>query len=138
MNPLRLFGALLITLTVAACGSSGSSSSSGTGGTPASSASTSQSSTSSAAPAGPVIKGATTVAIDNYAYKPATITVAAGTKITFVNHDQTAHTATSTKPGFDSGTLQPGASHAITVTKAGTYAYYCQFHAFMKGTIVVR
>jgi plastocyanin len=78
------------------------------------------------------------VAINNYAYTPATITVAAGTKITFTNSDKTAHTATSTKPGFDTGTLKPGASHVVTVTKPGTYSYYCQFHAFMKGTIVVR
>ncbi len=80
----------------------------------------------------------TPVAISGYAYRPAAIIVARGTKITFTNHDQTAHTVTSTVTGFDSGTIDPGKSAAITMTKPGTYTYYCQFHAFMHGTITVR
>jgi plastocyanin len=78
------------------------------------------------------------VAISNYAFHPATITVKRGTKITFTNHDQTAHTATSTKTAFDSGTVKPGASATVTLKTLGTYTYYCQFHAFMHGTIVVK
>ena len=30
-----------------------------------------------------------------------------------------------------------GQSKTFTVTKAGVYAYYCQFHAFMSGTLKV-
>jgi plastocyanin len=78
------------------------------------------------------------VTISNYAYQPVKLIVARGTKVTFTNHDQTAHTATSTKTGFDSGTINPGKSATITVTKPGTYTYLCQFHAFMHGTITVR
>lgn len=52
--------------------------------------------------------------------------------------DQTAHTATSTAKAFDTGTVGPGASRTVTVRKPGTYAYFCQFHAFMHGTIVVK
>jgi plastocyanin len=78
------------------------------------------------------------VTISGYAYQPPKITVAPGTKITFTNRDQTAHTATSTKTGFDSGTIQPGKSAMITVSKPGTYTYYCQFHAFMHATITVK
>jgi plastocyanin len=80
----------------------------------------------------------TRVSISGYAYQPVKLTVTPGTKVTFTNHDQTAHTATSTKTGFDSGTIDPGKSATITVTKPGTYTYYCQFHAFMHGTITVR
>ena len=80
----------------------------------------------------------TRVTISNYAYQPVKLTVARGTKVTFTNHDQTAHTATSTKTGFDSGTINPGKSATITVSKPGTYTYACQFHAFMHGTITVR
>jgi plastocyanin len=78
------------------------------------------------------------VAISGYAYAPAKITVTPGTRITFTNHDRTAHTATSTVTGFDSGTIKPGKRASITVTKPGTYTYYCQFHAFMHGTITVK
>jgi plastocyanin len=88
--------------------------------------------------AAPAHIGATRVAISGYAYQPAAVTVMPGTKITFTNHDQTAHTATSTVTGFDSGTINPGKSASITVTKPGTYTYYCQFHAFMHGTITVK
>lgn len=78
------------------------------------------------------------MAIRNYSYTPATITVKTGTKVTFTNHDQTAHTATSSTPGFDTGTVKPGHSATVDLTKPGTYTYYCQFHAFMRGTIVVK
>jgi plastocyanin len=79
------------------------------------------------------------VSISNYAFHPTTITVAKGAKITFTNHDQTAHTATSTQTGvFDTGTINPGASKTVTFSKPGTYTYYCQFHAFMKATVTVQ
>ena len=78
------------------------------------------------------------VAISNYAYNPPTLTVAAGAKVTFANRDHTAHTATSTAPGFDTGTISPGGAATVELTKRGTYTFYCQFHAFMRGTIVVR
>ena len=78
------------------------------------------------------------VSIRNYSYHPSTITVTTGTKVTFTNHDQTSHTATSTKTAFDTGTVTPGHSAAVVLTKPGTYTYYCQFHAFMRGTIIVK
>ena len=78
------------------------------------------------------------IAISNYSYHPGTITVTAGTRVTFTNHDQTAHTATSAKTAFDTGTVQPGHSATVVFTRPGAYTYYCQFHAFMHGTIVVR
>jgi plastocyanin len=78
------------------------------------------------------------VDISDYTYKPATLTVPAGTKLTFVNHDSTAHTATSKQPGaFDTGPIQPGKSATVTLTKPGTFTYYCAFHPFMEGTIKV-
>ncbi|HEX4429288.1 MAG TPA: cupredoxin domain-containing protein [Frankiaceae bacterium] len=81
---------------------------------------------------------ATRITISDYAYQPAKITVASGASLTFSNRDQTPHTATGTPNGFDTGRIKPGQSKTITVSKPGTYAYYCQFHAFMHGTIIVR
>lgn len=77
--------------------------------------------------------------ITNYAFRPAAITVAPGTKVTFTNHDQTAHTATAqgTHP-FDTGTIKPGAHATVSFVKPGTYTYHCQFHAFMRGTVTVK
>jgi plastocyanin len=132
-NPARTAAAVLaVSGLLAACGSSSSSSaaSSKTTAAPASSA--------AAGAATGARSGLVKVAIAGFAFKPATITVTVGTKVTFTNHDQTAHTATSTKPGFDTGTVKPGASATVTLKKPGTYTYFCQFHAFMRGTIVVR
>jgi plastocyanin len=79
-----------------------------------------------------------TVLIQNYSYHPQTLTVTAGTRVTFTNHDHTAHTATSTSGTFDTGTLHPGQSTNVVLSKPGKYTFYCQFHAFMRGVIIVR
>jgi plastocyanin len=64
--------------------------------------------------------------------------VAKGTTIEFPNEDETPHTATSKTPeAFDTGPIKPGSSGKVTLDKAGTFAYYCQFHPFMTGTITV-
>jgi plastocyanin len=122
-------------LALSGCGSGATSSSSSS----AASTSSASASSSSAAPA----SGHVTVAIGDYKFRPAKLVVAPGTKVTFANHDQTAHTATATAggsaaSGFDSGTIKPGAHATVTFRKAGSYAYICQFHAFMHGTVVVR
>lgn len=77
------------------------------------------------------------IKIANYAYQPTTLTVKAGTKLTVTNADQTAHTLTARSGTFDSGTVNPGKSAHLTLTKPGVYTYYCQFHAFMSGTVKV-
>lgn len=65
------------------------------------------------------------------------LTAKVGTKVTVTNADQTAHTLTARSGGFDSGTVNPGRSETFVLTKPGQYTYYCQFHAFMTGTITV-
>jgi plastocyanin len=81
----------------------------------------------------------TTVSIKNFAFSPANITVAPGTTVTWVNNDQTAHTATATDPAgtFDSGAVQPGQSYSFTFDKPGTYTYHCEIHPDMTGTVTV-
>jgi plastocyanin len=99
--------------------------------TPGASAAASPAASASAA-------AAATVDIKDFAYKPDTLTVAVGKKVTFTNSDDTAHTVTSTDKAFDSGNLDKNASWSHVFEKAGTYTYVCAYHAFMKGTIVVK
>lgn len=85
----------------------------------------------------------TTCRIEDFKYVPSTITVAPGTTITWTNRDKAPHTATSgASPNadgvFESGTITKGASRTVTVSKRGTFAYYCAFHPFMKGTVIVK
>ena len=83
--------------------------------------------------------GSPTVDIANFKYEPAELTVPAGSTVTFTNQDSAAHTATSDDSGvFDTGTLGQGDSAPVTLNKPGTYTYFCEFHAFMHGTITVK
>ena len=83
-----------------------------------------------------------TVPISDFLYKPEQLSVAVGTKVTFTNEDNAPHTATSgqspTADGvFDTGNLKKGESKAVKLAKAGTFAYYCAIHPFMKATVIV-
>jgi len=78
-------------------------------------------------------------------FDPETLTVAAGTTVTWKNADSTLHTVTSgsaeggAEPGqeFDSSYLAAGKTFQWTFSKAGTYDYFCTLHPFMKGQVVV-
>jgi plastocyanin len=80
-----------------------------------------------------------TIDIKNYAFAPATATVAVGTKVTWVNEDTVPHTVTTTSgpASFDNGQVAPGASFSAIFETAGTYSYYCADHPNMKATITV-
>jgi len=75
------------------------------------------------------------VTIKNLAFSPKTLTVKAGSKVTVKNKDGTTHTFTANKGAFDTGDIDGGSSATVTVKKPGTYAYHCNIHNFMKGTI---
>ncbi|MFF4410599.1 cupredoxin family copper-binding protein [Streptomyces sp. NPDC001262] len=78
------------------------------------------------------------VAIVNYAYAPATLTVSRGTTVTWSNSDTAPHTITSSVSGpLDSPMLNQGDSFSFTFSSAGTFSYYCTVHPTMKGTVVV-
>jgi plastocyanin len=77
------------------------------------------------------------VRIVDFAFRPATLTIAAGTKVEFENEGSVAHTATR-KNGFDSKRIPPGGSFSIRFKRAGSFAYHCKIHPEMKGKIVVQ
>jgi plastocyanin len=77
------------------------------------------------------------VEIADFEFGPEEITVPAGTTITFTNQDSAAHTATADDSSFDTEELGKGDSAEETFDEPGTYEYYCRFHVFMKGSVVV-
>ena len=84
-------------------------------------------------------RGAThLVAVADFAFSPATLTITAGDTVTWTNEDQVAHTATSTAGAFDSGLLDQGDSFSFTFATPGTYDYLCTPHPSMTGRIVVQ
>ena len=70
-------------------------------------------------------------------YSPGTLTVAAGTTITWVNQDVVIHTVTGDGSLFDSGSMRPGDRFSFTFTTPGTFTYGCLPHTYMRGTVVV-
>lgn len=76
--------------------------------------------------------------IADYAFAPATLTVTAGTTVSWTNRDNTPHTATASNSSFDTGAIDPGQTRQVTFTKPGTYTFICSFHPFMHGTIIVK
>jgi plastocyanin len=86
----------------------------------------------------PAAAAGTAIKLVNMAFDPATVTIPAGTKITWTNTDPVAHTATAVGGAFNSGNLAPGQSFTFTFDKAGTFDYHCLYHPYMKGTIIVK
>ena len=79
------------------------------------------------------------VTIKNFAFSPGSISISVGDTVTWTNQDSVSggHTATANDGSFNTGVLKQGQSASHTFTKAGTFAYICAVHPFMKGTIVV-
>ncbi len=78
------------------------------------------------------------VKIDNFSFGPATLTVAPGTTVTWVNHDDIPHTVVSTDSIFKSKVLDTDEKFSFTFTKAGSYPYFCSIHPKMTATVVVK
>jgi plastocyanin len=99
------------------------------------------SSSSTAAPSGPSSNGGgvqNAVAISNFAFSPAEISVPVGTKVTWTNNDSAAHTVTADDlKAFDSGQLGQGATFSFTFTTVGVFPYHCANHAMMKAKVTV-
>jgi plastocyanin len=78
------------------------------------------------------------VKIDNFSFSPATLTVAAGTTVTWTNSDDVPHTVVSDDKSFKSKVLDSDEKFSYTFTKPGTYTYFCSVHPKMTARIVVR
>jgi plastocyanin len=86
----------------------------------------------------PAASTAATVHIKDFHFVPAALTVTAGTTVTFINDDQEPHTATAVNKSFDSEAIDTNQSWKHAFSKPGTYAYFCEMHPMMKGTLVVK
>jgi plastocyanin len=79
------------------------------------------------------------VEIKDFAFNPAEITVPVGGSVTWTNNDTVPHTATGQdRAVLQSGAIAPGESFTQKFDTAGTFDYFCEFHANMKGSIVVQ
>ena len=93
------------------------------------------SSTSASTPGTPV--GGPTIAIDDFAFAPITLTVPAGSTVTWTNKDGEPHTVVANDGTFHSPTMDANGTFSFTFPTAGTFDYVCSIHPFMHGTVVV-
>jgi len=81
--------------------------------------------------------GLNEVWIKGMAFGPSTITVSAGTTITWTNKDAVAHTVTSDNGLFDSGNITGNSTYSRQFPTPGTYPYHCTPHPTMTATVIV-
>jgi plastocyanin len=82
--------------------------------------------------------GRATVAIKDFKFGPASLTVRPGTRVTWTNRDEEPHTITSETGAFASTGLSYEETFSQTFARPGTYAYFCALHPQMRATVVVR
>jgi amicyanin len=78
------------------------------------------------------------VTIDNFSFMPTSLTVSAGTTVTWVNRDDVPHTVVSTEKKFKSPVLDTDEQFSYKFTEPGTYEYFCSVHPKMTGKVVVQ
>lgn len=123
-----LFALLALVVGLTACGSSSKGSS----------ASSASSSSTTSSPGGS--GGGSTITIKDFSFSPDALTVKAGTTVTIRNADSVTHTFTTSSgdpASIDTGNITSGSSKQVRFTKPGTYAYHCDIHSSMKGTVTV-
>ena len=76
--------------------------------------------------------------IQHFKFLPPTVTIAPGTIVTWVNHDEETHTVTSATGSFTSMALEHEQTFAHAFSAPGTYTYFCALHPLMRATVIVQ
>ena len=80
----------------------------------------------------------TTITVEKFAFTPQEITVTPGTKVIWINKDETPHTVSAKDKTFLSKALDTDDQYEYTFANAGDFSYFCTLHPFMTGTVHVR
>jgi plastocyanin len=81
---------------------------------------------------------ATVVLARDFMFAPVSLTVPAGSTVTWTNKDEEPHTVVSDTGLFRSGAMDTNESFSYRFDKPGTYHYLCSIHPRMTGTIIVQ
>jgi plastocyanin len=82
--------------------------------------------------------GGTNVSMADFSFAPAMLTVAQGATVTWTNNGQARHTVVANDGSFRSPDVRSGQTYSRTFATPGTYAYICDIHPEMIGTIAVK
>ena len=78
------------------------------------------------------------ITIDNFTFTPPELTVAVGTTVKWVNHDDIPHSVVNKDKVFRSQALDTDDAFSYTFASAGTFDYFCGLHTHMVGKIIVK
>jgi len=78
------------------------------------------------------------ITIDNFTFTPPELTVALGTTVKWVNHDDIPHLVVNKDKVFRSKALDTDDSFSYTFASAGTFDYFCALHPQMVGKVIVK
>jgi amicyanin len=78
------------------------------------------------------------IEITKHKFSRPTLTVPAGTTVTWLNRDEDLHTVVSTTMAFKSPGLETDEAYSYTFAKPGVYEYFCTLHPLMTGKVIVK
>ena len=80
----------------------------------------------------------TTITVQKFAFTPKEITVTPGTKVIWINKDETPHTVSANDKAYVSPAMDTQDRYEHVFTSEGDFSYFCTLHPFMTGVIHVR
>ena len=78
-----------------------------------------------------------TIVVKDFMFAPNSLTVKAGSSVTWLNKDDEPHTVVSDSGAFRSAALDTDEAFSFKFDKPGTYHFRCSIHPRMVGTITV-
>ncbi len=81
--------------------------------------------------------GPASVTIIDFTFTPQSLTVPAGSTVTWTNNDSLEHSIQAADKGFVGPAIGQGASYQVKFDAPGDYPYICGIHNRMTGTITV-
>ena len=86
----------------------------------------------------PPVAGGQSVAIRNFVYDPATVSIRVGESVRWTNYDAAPHDAVALSGSWKTPLLKVNESATQVYDAPGSYPYYCTVHPAMRGTVEVR
>jgi plastocyanin len=80
----------------------------------------------------------TKIVVKDFMFMPNSLTVKAGSTVTWANMDDEPHTVVSNTGLFRSAAMDTNESFSFKFDQPGTYHFTCSIHPRMVGTIVVQ
>jgi len=77
------------------------------------------------------------IQIQKFAFAPKEITVKPGTKVVWINHDETPHAISASDKAYVSKAMDTDDRYEHVFASEGDFSYFCVLHPFMTGIVHV-